>query len=50
MTAWCTLVQRAHLRELKALIEIEKEDWAAKMQRCCARCDAANSRASGACR
>ena len=24
-----------HLRELKALVEIEKEDWARRMQRCC---------------
>jgi transposase len=32
-----------HLRELKALIEIEKEDWAAKMQRLLRRaCHAAN--------
>ena len=41
-----------HLRELKALIEIEKEDWAAK--RCSACCAAPamrrTSRASGACR
>src|SRR6266852_5592648 len=32
-----------HLRELKALVEIEKEDWARKMQRLLRRaCHAAN--------
>ena len=32
-----------HLRELKALVEIEKEDWARKMQRVLRRaCHAAN--------
>ena len=35
-----------HLRELKALVEIEKEDWARKMQRVLRRaCHAANLRA-----
>ena len=38
-----------HLRELKALVEIEKEDWARKMQRLLRRaCHAANPRANGA--
>ena len=40
-----------HLRELKALVEIEKEDWARKMQRVLRRaCHAANSHAIEACR
>ena len=40
-----------HLRELKALVEIEKEDWAARCSACCAApAMRRTSRASGACR
>ena len=40
-----------HLRELKALVEIEKEDWAAGCSACCAApAMRRTSRASGACR
>jgi transposase len=42
-------MQRAPPRELKALVEIEKEDWARRMQRLLRRaCHAANlARAQG---
>ena len=53
MSLWCwavnSLCNAHHLRELKALVEIEKEEWARQMQRLLRRaCHAANlARESG---